>query len=184
MKVLEIGPNRTPKAQAIFPEADIETMDINPEVKATYTCDSRYMPKELYNRFDAVVASHILEHIPFWETNNALEEWGKVLKGGGMLHVFVPSLEWVATQVLSEKMSRAVLPHLHGGLVTRWDIHLASFTMRTLRANLESSGYGVVHAQTMPLPIMIAGEPMKSEEHYVIAQKKVSGAPRKRHKEK
>lgn len=171
MKVLVIGGNDR-EAQTLWPGCEVETMDANPEKGATYTHDAQTMPDGLAERFDKVLASHVLEHIPYWETVQVLKEWGKVLKTGGELHVIVPSLEWVAEQLLEEQPSIAILPHLHGGLTSPWDVHLGMFTMRRLRSVMEQAGFGVFLARTGPYHIMAMGKEEIAEQHYVCGMKK------------
>ncbi|MEE9355860.1 MAG: methyltransferase domain-containing protein [Methylococcaceae bacterium] len=42
------------------------------------------------NTFDIVYASHILEHIPWYKTEETLKDWLRVVKKGGYLEVWVP----------------------------------------------------------------------------------------------
>lgn len=49
----------------------------------------------LQNRFHSRIilllyASHVLEHIPWYKTEEVLREWVRVLKPGGVLEVWVP----------------------------------------------------------------------------------------------
>jgi len=39
---------------------------------------------------DEILASHILEHVPFW--SNAVQEWARVLAPGGICWVMVPDI--------------------------------------------------------------------------------------------
>lgn len=48
------------------------------------------------NTFDEVYASHVLEHIPWTRTVNALKEAHRVLKPGGLLEIWVPDFEYIA----------------------------------------------------------------------------------------
>jgi SAM-dependent methyltransferase len=40
--------------------------------------------------FEVVYASHVLEHIPWYQTQDVLDEWVRVLKPGGRLEIWVP----------------------------------------------------------------------------------------------
>ena len=42
------------------------------------------------NTFDLIYASHVLEHIPWYKTEEVLKEWVRILKPGGQLEVWVP----------------------------------------------------------------------------------------------
>jgi predicted SAM-dependent methyltransferase len=167
MKVLEIGPGPKPQAQDVWPEAELITIDANPEAKATYQIDARTAPEELYGQFDHILASHVLEHFPWHQTTTVLKEWGKMLAPGGDLNIVVPSLEWAARQILSEHPSPATIPHLYAGVVNAWDVHLAGFTMRHLRVIMESSGYRVTLARSGPYTIMAKGSPYQAEQHFI-----------------
>lgn len=171
MKVLEIGPNLKPQAQMIWPDAEIVTLDIDPELKPDIVADAAHMPEELTGQFDAILASHVLEHFSYWNTGQVLAGWIECLKDGGELHVVVPSLEWAAREVLSEKPSQALLPHLFAGQVNQWDLHWAAFTLRKLRADMERAGLNVKRAKTGPYHITVAGTVWEAEQHYVMGVK-------------
>lgn len=168
IRVLEIGAGPKPQAQVILPHAKIETMDVDKTYNPTYLHDAATMPEELHGVFDVVFASHVLEHFPWYQSLDVLREWRKALKVGGHLHVFVPSLEWAAEQILSEKPSKAIYGHLYAGSISQWDVHKAGFTLRGLRALFEHTPLSVVMAGSGPYPIRILGEIMRAEQHYVI----------------
>lgn len=172
MRVIEIGPNIKPQAQIIWPGAEIVTMDADPDLKPDILHDAgRPMPAELYGQFDHLLASHVLEHVPYWNTIAVLREWAKLVKPGGGVHIVVPSLEWAAEQILSERPSRALIPHLYAGLTTPWDVHLAGFTMRHLRACFEEAGLQVTRARTGPYHLAVLEEIHEAEQHYVCGLK-------------
>lgn len=168
--VLEIGANVKPQAQLIWPNAAITTLDADPQFKPDIVGDARELSKALQGRrFDAIFASHVLEHIPWWQTDVVLKDWVACLNPGGSLHIVVPSLEWAARQILSERPSHALIPHMYAGVTTAWDVHVAGFTMRLLRAKLEKAGLAVMRARTGAYQILIGGEPMEAEQHYCAA---------------
>lgn len=47
------------------------------------------------NHFSEVYASHVLEHVPWHQTNYALTEALRVLKPGGLAEFWVPDLEYM-----------------------------------------------------------------------------------------
>lgn len=53
------------------------------------------------NTFDIVHASHILEHIPWYQSQDVLREWTRVLKPGGRLEISVPDGEFICRAFLS-----------------------------------------------------------------------------------
>lgn len=173
LMVLEIGAGPKPGAAQIWPDALIETMDADEQYKPTYLHDAATIPEELYEKYDAVMASHVLEHFPHWKTLEVLKEWIKAVKiGTGSIHVVVPSFEWAAEQALSEHPSRGTLPHLFGGITTQWDVHMTAFTMRHLRILFDHAGLAVTRARTGPYPINAYGEVVMAEQHYVCGVRK------------
>jgi len=173
LKILEIGAGPKPGAATIWPDAEIETMDTDAQYKPTYLHDAATMPEELNERFDALLASHVLEHFPHWKTADVLKEWKKAVKvNTGQVHVVVPSFEWAAEQALSEHPSRGTLPHLFGGITTQWDVHMTAFTMRHLRALFEYCGLAVIRARTGKYPINAYGQVVEAEQHYVCGIRK------------
>lgn len=169
--VLEIGANVKPQAHIIFPNATIETLDVDPEQKPTYLADAGNMPAELHGKFDAIVASHVLEHFSYWREQEILNGWIKCLKPNGELHILVPSAEWAAREVLSENPSPALHGHMLAGQVNGWDIHLNIFTMRKLRALFERVGLTVFRASTGAYNIQTAkGVIHEAEQHYIAGK--------------
>lgn len=81
---LEIGPG--PKRIPGF-----ETASIIWQPQVDYVCDaSKRLPfKE--NSISLIYASHMLEHVPWYQIEKTLLEWRRVLKKGGWLEIFVPN---------------------------------------------------------------------------------------------
>jgi len=82
-RALEIGPgkNRIP---------GFETLNIVNGRQVDYVCDASKRLPFPDNTFELIYASHILEHVPWYQTEAALREWVRVLKKDGVLEVWVP----------------------------------------------------------------------------------------------
>jgi SAM-dependent methyltransferase len=81
---LEIGPGK--RRQPGF-----TTVDVDPAADVDHVCDAvDRLPFE-DGTFELVFASHILEHIPWYQSELALAEWARVLAPGGVLEVRVPN---------------------------------------------------------------------------------------------
>ena len=169
--VLEIGPGPKPQANGVFPGAKIVSMDVDEQYKPDILCNARRIPEDHKGKYDVVFASHVLEHFPWFESVNVMKEWASALKPGGELHVLVPSLDWIAKQLVSETPSRGTIPLLFGGITTQWDAHLAGFTMRTLRATFEAAGLRARRAASLPLQIMAMGTIVEVQQLYVMGVK-------------
>jgi SAM-dependent methyltransferase len=175
-RVLEIGGQPKPQAHLLWPDAEILHLNIDADLKPDIIADAANPPEELNGTFDKVFASHVLEHFSYNMEEHVLRKWIGLLKDGGELHIVVPSAEWAAREVLSDKPSPALLPHMHAGNVNQWDVHLNSFTMRKLRAVFERLGLNVTRAASAPYHIHVwwLGKDLEAEQHYICG---VKGAP-------
>jgi len=173
MKVLGIGEGPKPQAAELFKDAEVLTLDIDPRYNPTYLHDASIVPYDFIadGEFDVVFASHILEHITFWKEQEVLNEWARIVRPGGEVHIAVPSWEWVARNVLAEKPSIGLKHLAFASQQTPWEVHLNMFTMRQLRALFEKAGLGVYWARTGPLVINVGGQLVEVEQHYVAGRK-------------
>lgn len=82
-RYLEIGPGdeRT---------TGFETLNVVGGLNVDYVFDAAKQLPFKDNTFDLIYASHILEHIPWYKTEDVLKEWVRILKPGGQLEVWVP----------------------------------------------------------------------------------------------
>lgn len=80
---LEIGPGN--KRISGF-----ETLNIVPGFAVDYIADAAKKLPFPDHTFDLIYASHILEHIPWYQTLHTLKEWTRALKPGGALEIWVP----------------------------------------------------------------------------------------------
>ena len=82
-RYLEIGPGNE-----MMP--GFETLNIVGGLNVDYVFDAAKPLPFGDNTFDLIYASHILEHIPWYNTEEVLKEWVRILKPGGQLEVWVP----------------------------------------------------------------------------------------------
>jgi len=86
---LEIGP----PSSGITPdgEPDWHTVDAVAHYGPTYVARWGHEPLPIAsNAYDRVHASHVLEHVPWWLTQDALREVYRILKPGGWFTIWVP----------------------------------------------------------------------------------------------
>ena len=175
--VLEIGGQPKPQAQYVeaWKTAKIIHLNVDKELKPDVLADASDMPPELYGKLDGLLASHVLEHFSYWKTDKVLEGWIKCLKEGGEIHILVPSLEWAAREILSERPSPAVYAQLYAGQINQWDVHLTGFTMRKLRQLMEKLGISVNTARTGVYHLNVGGlGEFEAMQHYISG---VKGTP-------
>jgi SAM-dependent methyltransferase len=94
---LEIGPGA-------HPVPGFETLDCRPGPHVDYLWDCTKPLPFPNDTFEVVYASHVLEHIPWYRTEDVLREWVRVLRPGGRLEVWVPDglkicQAWVAAEL-------------------------------------------------------------------------------------
>lgn len=82
-RFLEIGPGNS-RIEGF------ETMNIVNNRVTDYILDARDILPFPDETFDLIYASHILEHIPWYQTMGVLKEWKRVLKKNGKLEIWVP----------------------------------------------------------------------------------------------
>lgn len=97
--------------------------------------------------FDLIYASHVLEHFGWRdEVAMVLQEWRRVLKPGGALHVSVPDLGvlcrlFLDRQRLPLHRRYVLMQMMFGGQVDAFDFHKIGFDEDILGACLEDAGF-------------------------------------------
>ena len=129
MRVLALGAHAATLAQDLWPDAVVDT-------------------RAGKGRYGAVLAMNLLQTHSYRHAVKVLKEWFAMVDTPGELHVFVPSLEWAAEQILASNPSPATLLHLFGEQMDKSTINLCGFTMRDLRGQFEKAGIPVKFATT------------------------------------
>ena len=93
MRKLEIGPGKKPLP-------GFETLNITGS--PTYLADAGKRLRIPSNTFDLIYASHVLEHIPWFNTAPTLKEWVRILKPGGTMEIWVPNAQSIAAALLAD----------------------------------------------------------------------------------
>lgn len=89
MLKLEIGPHASGRTPDGEPRQSWHTLDSS--YSATYNCKWGEKPLPIEDAtYDWVHASHVLEHIPWWQTLNSIVEVYRILKADGRFTVWVP----------------------------------------------------------------------------------------------
>lgn len=67
-----------------------ETLNILPGKHIDYVWDASKQLPFRKNSFDTIYASHVLEHIPWYQTETVLKEWVRIIKPSGALEIWIP----------------------------------------------------------------------------------------------
>ena len=120
MRKLEIGPGDMPLSDK---DPEWDAVDSAPRVKVDYTASWGFEVLPIPdNSYDLVFASHVIEHIPWYKTQFALEDVLRILAPGGTFEV------WTVDFAVC---IRAYLKHEYiddwdaGGLIKCWQHSVA-----------------------------------------------------------
>ena len=83
-RFLEIG-------SGTLPLIGFETLNIQNGKNVDYVWDASKKLPFKDDAFELIYASHILEHIPWYQIDDVIKEWVRVLKIGGNIEVWVPN---------------------------------------------------------------------------------------------
>lgn len=137
---LEIGSRSKPRPGYIH-------HDIRPLEHIEIVCDAKKFPKELYETFDEVYASHILEHFNRFEVKGVLMEWTKLIRPGGVIDIVVPDVREIARQLTENFIDLEFFNYLmFGGNDYQYNVHKYGFDVVSLGTMLEAQGFEVLSA--------------------------------------
>jgi len=116
--------------------------------------------------FETIYASHVLEHIPWYQVEGVLREWNRILKPGGQLEIWVPDGYLVAKSLVDAEEKGSVNFHNDdwwkfnetknpvvwangrifsygdgNGTAGHFNWHIGMFTEKYLKGLLESAGF-------------------------------------------
>lgn len=100
---------------------------------------------------EEIVAQDVLEHLERHKVQGALDEWARLLAGGGVIHIRVPSLEHMFKLLFrpenrpAEKAAQ-IIHLMYGTQAYTGDYHLSGFTAAVLEDHLKKAGLQVCHA--------------------------------------
>jgi len=160
LKVLDVGCGFHSRAKTLdYPDEEVIRLDIDADIRPDVVADARELPFEA-GTFDAVLASHILEHFSLAEMQRVILEWRRVLRRGGELRIYVPSMGHIIKEIYeSGRVDWYGHAQIYGGQADEWDFHKCGFFGPELKACLETWGFDVkaVDSPTYPLARMEGG---------------------------
>lgn len=124
-----------------------ETLNAIPLPGIDHVCDAGDLSLFSDNIFQAIYASHVLEHFDYKDTVPAvLKEWLRVLAPGGQLFVSVPDLDAISRMLVNREKFDAqdrwnLSRMLIGGHVDQYDYHQSLFNEDSLVYFLEKAGF-------------------------------------------
>lgn len=131
-------------------------LDINPKVKPDIVASMTSMPMVASGSMDGVFSSHNLEHLYHHQIAEALGEFRRVMKQGGMLVITLPDLQAVAAYIADGRLENALYQSSAGAISPidilygfRRDVekgnhfmaHKTGFTAVSLANHLKQAGF-------------------------------------------
>ena len=150
-RVLAVGHASKDLAQEFYPEAVVDVAEKPPK-------------KVLYS---ALVAVNVLQTVPLRRVKVTLQAWRDCLAEGGVMHVFVPSMDWAAEQILSGDPSPATMIHVFG----QEGENRSGFTMLDLRQKFSAAGIPVRDARVGIRVINTNGTEYETDALYICGYK-------------
>jgi len=159
------------------------TCDIRDLPNVDYVCSADNLPFE-ENEIDEIYSRHVVEHFTLKEFLKVLEEWNRVLKVGGEVHIICPNMLWHLEQILKGNHSSFYTKKsgendrywgygsLFGWQQDEYDVHKFGYYYELLRDILEDLGFGAVENLTNSR-IGLENEPW----HLEVRAKKTRKAP-------
>ena len=148
LRCLEIGPGTSPA------DPSWDTMDAVDRPGLTIRCEWGAQPIPVGDEtYDLVYASHVLEHVPWFQTPAALGEVYRILKPGGAIEIHVPDFRKIVEAYLAGRCGDAWRKHNPAGDPFVWaagrlfsyggpgNWHRACFDLVHLVRHLEQAGF-------------------------------------------
>ena len=118
-----------------------------PHVHYVQTIDR--LPRFATGTVDLIYASHCLEHFRYHETRKVLQEWGRVLKPGGVLRISVPDFDKLVDIFLEHRRDPdVIIEQLMGGQNNKYNFHYTALNKANLSRMLLASGFATVRDWT------------------------------------
>jgi len=96
------------------------------------------------NSADLIYMSHCLEHIPWNKVENALKEYYRILKKGGIIRLSVPNFETIIEMYTNRREITDIISPLMGGQDYKYNFHYTVFNKAYLTKLLIDSGFSEV----------------------------------------
>lgn len=110
------------------------------KIEFDYFLNILHKDKNLINKADGIIFSHVLEHIPSHLTLTILENLYAFLKPGGFMRISVPNLEKYFEHELPSNQEVSTPVIARNSLIYRWN-HVFMFDQALLTNLLEHTGF-------------------------------------------
>jgi predicted SAM-dependent methyltransferase len=120
-------------------------LDIEARDEVNYVGEAHNLSRFDDGEWDSVYVSHVLEHLDYSFTQEAIREWYRVLRPGGVLFVSVPDMDTLCRLYLDKSIplqrKMTIIHHMFGGHSGPYDYHFMCFDYEMLKALLFQAGF-------------------------------------------
>lgn len=124
--------------------------------------------------FDMVAVAGTLEKEPRQNVLACVSEWRRILKTAGQLDIIVPNMRWACISLVRGEFNEnwpAILATFYGTQEDENEFHKTGFTLKMLRALLESLGFVMKQATLTAWEIVHGENEIQAEYIYCQAVK-------------
>jgi len=119
-------------------------VDVRANARADRVEDIRALPWLMSDSVEEILGRDILEHVGWREAGDVLAEWFRVLKPGGLLHLQLPDVRYLAHRYLETRDTAEFVMWMYGGQHYAENSHRSGFDQDSLRAALRTAGFSVL----------------------------------------
>lgn len=101
-RVLNVGGGTGGRLPPMFDDWKCDILDIDPSVNPQICCDAKDMVRLQGGQYDAIMCSHMLEHVHRHEAPQVLAGFAHVLKSDGFAYIIVPDIAAVIKKVMEK----------------------------------------------------------------------------------
>ncbi len=155
-------------------------LDCDPTTSPDIVASCVAMPMIEDESFDMIFGSHVIEHLHFHEVAQALKEFHRVLKPGGVLDVRVPDLQTIGGKIALDELDAIVylcgmgpitpldMLYGHRASIARGDTpmaHKTGFTGSVLKDALRRAGFEKMVLDRDKGALELQAKAIKGESH-------------------
>lgn len=119
-------------------------VDVREDVEPDIVDDAFELSTIKDNTVDLIYSSHMLEHLDYKKTKQALNNWYRKLKKDGILRLAVPDFEAVCRRYMYKGNIQEVLHSVCGSQKHDFDFHYNIFDEKRLTKLLVDAGFSYV----------------------------------------
>jgi 2-polyprenyl-3-methyl-5-hydroxy-6-metoxy-1,4-benzoquinol methylase len=125
-----------------FYERSIAKMGLSPEKQSMSSVETAEYPE---NTFDFITFGAVLEHL--YDPGASISKAMKWLKPGGIMHIEVPSSDWLVSKIINFYYSMTGSDYVGNISPMHSPYHLYEFGLESFKQHAKKNGYKIVHSQ-------------------------------------